>query len=223
MDSKPTCVALIPARSAPSAFRTRTSAPGRPPADRLQYFRGASERLFLAAVVVSTDSQRYAEVSRYYGAEVPFLRPVEYSGDTSPTSNGWNIRSSVWPPQPPLRRFQHPAPHQSLPPGRNHSAGLVRVLRGNRGGFPAGRRKMQPASGEDVGGARVAACCRCCRSALPTSPGTAAIPLAAEVYVQNASSGDGLVRGWCSRRTIAGNVLMPFLTRDARDSTSTSL
>jgi CMP-N,N'-diacetyllegionaminic acid synthase len=37
-----------------------------------------------ADVVVSTDSQRYVDMARYYGAEVPFLRPAEYAGDLSP-------------------------------------------------------------------------------------------------------------------------------------------
>jgi N-acylneuraminate cytidylyltransferase len=35
-------------------------------------------------VVVSTDSEEIAEIARYYGAEVPFLRPAEYATATSP-------------------------------------------------------------------------------------------------------------------------------------------
>jgi N-acylneuraminate cytidylyltransferase len=35
-------------------------------------------------VVVSTDSVEVADLCRFYGAEVPFLRPVEYAGDQSP-------------------------------------------------------------------------------------------------------------------------------------------
>jgi N-acylneuraminate cytidylyltransferase len=35
-------------------------------------------------VVVSTDSERYADIARHYGAEVPFLRPAHLAGDTSP-------------------------------------------------------------------------------------------------------------------------------------------
>jgi CMP-N-acetylneuraminic acid synthetase len=31
--------------------------------------------------VVSTDSEKYAKIAREYGAEVPFLRPAEISGD----------------------------------------------------------------------------------------------------------------------------------------------
>ena len=37
-----------------------------------------------SAIVVSTDSERYAAISRKYGAEVPFLRPVEMADDHSP-------------------------------------------------------------------------------------------------------------------------------------------
>ena len=35
-------------------------------------------------VVVSTDSEEIAEVARWYGADVPFLRPPEYASSTSP-------------------------------------------------------------------------------------------------------------------------------------------
>jgi CMP-N,N'-diacetyllegionaminic acid synthase len=35
-------------------------------------------------VVVSTDSEEIASISRHYGAEVPFLRPAPLAGDTSP-------------------------------------------------------------------------------------------------------------------------------------------
>jgi CMP-N,N'-diacetyllegionaminic acid synthase len=36
------------------------------------------------SVIVSTDSEETAAIARYYGAEVPFLRPAEFAGDTSP-------------------------------------------------------------------------------------------------------------------------------------------
>jgi CMP-N-acetylneuraminic acid synthetase len=35
-------------------------------------------------IVVSTDSERIAQVARWYGADVPFLRPEEYASSTSP-------------------------------------------------------------------------------------------------------------------------------------------
>lgn len=34
--------------------------------------------------IVSTDSEEYAEIARFYGAEVPFLRPPELARDDSP-------------------------------------------------------------------------------------------------------------------------------------------
>lgn len=34
-------------------------------------------------IIVSTDSEEYAKIARYYGAETPFLRPAEISGDNS--------------------------------------------------------------------------------------------------------------------------------------------
>ena len=40
---------------------------------------------YIDSVVVTTDSEKIAEVSRQYGARVPFLRPAEYAQDTSTT------------------------------------------------------------------------------------------------------------------------------------------
>ena len=34
--------------------------------------------------MVSTDSAEIATIARHYGAEVPFLRPAQFAGDTSP-------------------------------------------------------------------------------------------------------------------------------------------
>ena len=41
----------------------------------------------IGQVIVSTNSQHYAEISMYYGAEVPFLRPSKFSQDTSEDSD----------------------------------------------------------------------------------------------------------------------------------------
>lgn len=35
-------------------------------------------------VIVSTDSEHYADIARHYGADVPFLRPQQLAGDVSP-------------------------------------------------------------------------------------------------------------------------------------------
>ncbi|MBQ8167492.1 MAG: acylneuraminate cytidylyltransferase family protein, partial [Lachnospiraceae bacterium] len=36
---------------------------------------------YINRVIVSTDSEKYADISRRYGAEVPFIRPAEYATD----------------------------------------------------------------------------------------------------------------------------------------------
>ncbi len=38
----------------------------------------------VSRILVSTDSEEYAKIARYYGAETPFLRPAEYAADNSP-------------------------------------------------------------------------------------------------------------------------------------------
>lgn len=40
---------------------------------------------YIDSVVVTTDSEKIAEVAKQYGARVPFLRPAEYAQDTSTT------------------------------------------------------------------------------------------------------------------------------------------
>lgn len=36
---------------------------------------------YITRVIVSTDSEKYADIARKYGAEIPFLRPEEYATD----------------------------------------------------------------------------------------------------------------------------------------------
>jgi len=43
----------------------------------------AKKAVVLDKVIVSTDSQKYADIAMYYGADVPFLRPPELATDTS--------------------------------------------------------------------------------------------------------------------------------------------
>lgn len=85
MSSKtPSIVALIPARSGSKRVLDKNIRPlaGHPV---IAYtICAARQSEIFVDVIVSTDSDHYAEVSRTYGAEVPFLRPVEMSGDSSP-------------------------------------------------------------------------------------------------------------------------------------------
>lgn len=46
--------------------------------------RAAIDSKVFDSVICATDSKEYAEIAKYYGADVPFLRPKAISGDKSP-------------------------------------------------------------------------------------------------------------------------------------------
>ena len=46
-------------------------------------------------VLISTDSEEYAEIGRQYGAEAPFLRPAELAGDKS-TDRDFMLHAMLW-------------------------------------------------------------------------------------------------------------------------------
>ena len=76
-------VAFIPARSGSKRVLNKNIKPlaGHP---LLAYTVSAAINSgVFDAVVCATDSELYADVARYYGAEVPVLRPAEISGDKS--------------------------------------------------------------------------------------------------------------------------------------------
>lgn len=84
MDAQPSAVAFIPARSGSKRL----------PHKNIRLLAGhpvvaysicaARASGVFDAVIVSTDSEIYADIARHYGAEAPFLRPAEISGDRSP-------------------------------------------------------------------------------------------------------------------------------------------
>jgi CMP-N,N'-diacetyllegionaminic acid synthase len=77
-------VAFIPARSGSKRVPNKNVKPlaGHP---MLAYtVRAAIDSEVFDAVICATDSPFYADIARHYGAEVPFLRSAEISGDTSP-------------------------------------------------------------------------------------------------------------------------------------------
>lgn len=84
-------VAFIPARSGSKRVPNKNikSLAGHPV---LAYtVRAAIDSGLFDSVICATDSELYADVARHYGAEVPFLRPTEISGDKSP-----DIEWIVW-------------------------------------------------------------------------------------------------------------------------------
>ncbi len=80
----PTAVAFVPARSGSERVPGKNVRPlaGHP---LLAYaIETALQSGVFQRVVVSTDSEAIAEVARWYGADVPFLRPDEYATSVSP-------------------------------------------------------------------------------------------------------------------------------------------
>src|SRR3989344_1952415 len=43
----------------------------------------AKRSKYLSRLILSTDSEKYAEIGRGFGAEAPFFRPAEISGDSA--------------------------------------------------------------------------------------------------------------------------------------------
>jgi CMP-N,N'-diacetyllegionaminic acid synthase len=80
----PSIVGLIPARAGSKRVKNKNIKPlgGHPV---IAYtIAAARESGIFGDVIVSTDSEPFAEIARHYGASVPFLRPDEYAGDRSP-------------------------------------------------------------------------------------------------------------------------------------------
>jgi N-acylneuraminate cytidylyltransferase len=84
MASRTTAVALVPARAGSKRVVDKNIARlGGHPLIAYTIAAARASGIF-DAIVVSTDSTRYAEIARHYGAEVPGLRPAEFAGDMSP-------------------------------------------------------------------------------------------------------------------------------------------
>jgi CMP-N,N'-diacetyllegionaminic acid synthase len=77
-------VALIPARSGSERVPQKNVRPldGHP---LIAYAIATAQQAgVFERVICSTDSEEIAEIARWYGAEVPFLRPAQYATSTSP-------------------------------------------------------------------------------------------------------------------------------------------
>ena len=84
MEKEPKIVAVIPARGGSKGIPLKNiqDLGGKP---LISYtIEAALRSKTLNRVIVSTDDVRIAEISRFYGAEVPFLRPVELASDDTP-------------------------------------------------------------------------------------------------------------------------------------------
>lgn len=233
----PTAVALVPARQGSRRVPGKNVRVlgGHP---LLAYtIAAARDSGLFDAVIVSTDSEEVAAIARHYGAEAPVLRPAAYATDTSPDiewlahlletlgaeGRAWDAFALLRPTSPfrtadTIRRawttFTGETGVDSLravEPCAQHP-GKMWVLRGRRMSplLPFTTPKAAGEAGE--GGFD-----------LPWhSTPYQALPA---VHVQNASLEIAWTRVVLEQRTIAGEVIVPFVTgahegfdiNDARD------
>jgi CMP-N,N'-diacetyllegionaminic acid synthase len=211
--SQPSIVALIPARSGSK----------RVPGKNVRQLGGhpviaytiaaAHDSGIFADVIVSTDDEQYAAIARHYGASVPFMRPSELAGDGSPDIE-WvehvlcRLRDSG-------RTFDCFSLLRPTSPFRLAST-IQRAWREFRGEVGVDslraveRCRQHPGKMWIVRGRRM-------MPLLPFGPAsqpwhssqTQTLP---EVWVQNASLEIAQTRLVFDGRTIAGQVIVPFLT-----------
>ena len=212
---QPTIVGLIPARAGSKRVPDKNikSLAGHPV---MAYtIAAAVESKVFSDVIVSTDSEQYADIARYYGAEVPFLRPFKFAGDVSPdiewlaytlgelekSSRQYDCFSILRPTSPfrlpeTIRRAWKAFLAQegvdslrAVERCRQHP-GKMWVIRGNRmlPLLPLGPPEQPWHSSQ--------------YQSLP------------EVYVQNASLEIAWTRVALQERTIAGSVIVPFFTKE---------
>ena len=211
--AEPTIVGLIPARAGSKRVPKKNvrRLAGHPV---IAYtIAAALQSGVFQSVIVSTDSEEFAEIARYYGAEVPFLRPAEFATDTSPDVE-WieytlgRLRDegrgpdcfSILRPTSPFRK----------PETIRRAWDAFRSQEGVDSLRAVEKCKQHPGKMWIVRGERM-------YPLLPFGPAeqpwhSSQYPSLPLVYVQNASLEIAWSRVIFEGRTIAGNVLMPFFT-----------
>ena len=77
-------IALIPARSGSERIKNKNIVLLNNHPLIAYAINSAKKSKIFDSVIVSTDSGYYAKIAKYYGADVPFLRPKKFSKSTSP-------------------------------------------------------------------------------------------------------------------------------------------
>jgi CMP-N-acetylneuraminic acid synthetase len=210
---QPTIVALIPARAGSKRVPDKNIRPLAGHPVMAYTIAAALDSGIFADVIVSTDSEHYAEIAGYYGAEVPFLRPLELAGDVSPDIEWLEYT---------LKRLREE--------GRNYDCfSILRPTSPFR--LPETIRRAWQAflAEEGVDSLRAVEKCQQHPGKMWVVRGKRMMPLLPlspeeqpwhssqyqtlpEVYIQNASLEIAWTRIVFEQRTIAGTVLKPFLT-----------
>lgn len=209
----PSAVAFVPARSGSKRVPDKNvrRLAGHP---LLAYaIAGARDSGLFSAVVCSTDSEVYADIARHYGAEVPCLRPAAMAGDLSPdvewvehmlgvlASGGRRFDCfSILRPTSPFRRAETVRRAWEV----FGAASGVHSLRAVE------KVAQHPGKMWVIRGGRLL-------PLIPFSPAdrpwhSAQYQALPEVFVQNASLEIAWTRVVAETGTIAGSVIVPFLT-----------
>ena len=213
MIATPSVVALIPARSGSKRVPGKNIRRLGPHPALAYTIAAAIDSGIFADVIVSTDDEQYAAIARHYGASVPFLRPAEFAGDVSPDIE-W-IESTLLRLGGEGRSFDcfsllRPTSPFRLPPTIRRAWTEFCAETGVDSLRAVERCRQHPGKMWIVRGRRMV-------PLLPLGPAeqpwhssqTLTLP---EVYVQNASLEIAWTRVVFEGRTIAGQVVMPFLT-----------
>lgn len=210
-----TIVALIPARSGSKRVPDKNirSLAGHP---LIAYsIAAALQSGIFADVIVSTDSERYAEIAAYYGADIPFLRPPDLAGDVSPDIE-W-LQYTLKRLQAKGRTYDcfsilRPTSPFRLPETIQRAWRIFAEQTGVDSLRAVEKCQQHPGKMWVVRGSRML-------PLLPLGPPeqpwhSSQYPSLPEVYVQNASLEIARTNVVFESKTIAGNVLVPFFTKD---------
>jgi N-acylneuraminate cytidylyltransferase len=208
-------VALVPARAGSKRVPDKNIRPlsGHPV---IAYtIAAALDSKIFTDVIVSTDSELYAEIVKYYGAEVPFLRPPELAGDQSPDIE-W-LEYTLDRLQTAGRKYDcfsilRPTSPFRLPDTIQRAWDEFSAQTGVDSLRAVEKCTQHPGKMWVVRGKRM-------MPLLPLGPvgqpwHSSQYPSLPEIYVQNASLEIAWSRIVFEDRTIAGNVVMPFFTFD---------
>jgi N-acylneuraminate cytidylyltransferase len=213
-EKEPSIVALIPARAGSKRVPNKNIRPlaGHP---LIAYtISAALQSEIFQDVIFSTDSSYYRDIARYYGAEVPFLRPSKYAGDLSPDIE-W-VEHTLKRLQDEERTYDcfsilRPTSPFRLPKTIQRAWRAFLAEKGVDSLRAVEKCRQHPGKMWIVRGTRM-------MPLLPLGPPqqpwySSQYQSLPEVYVQNASLEIAWSRVAFEGRTIAGNVLMPFFTK----------
>jgi N-acylneuraminate cytidylyltransferase len=208
-------VALIPARAGSKRVPDKNIRPlAGHPVIAYSIAAALGSEIF-ADVVVSTDSEHYAEIVKYYGAEVPFLRPEPLAGDQSPDIE-W-LAYTLNRLQETGRRYDcfsilRPTSPFRLPETIQRAWGEFSAQSGVDSLRAVEKCSQHPGKMWVVRGDRMTPLLPLGSPEQPWH--SSQYPALPEIHVQNASLEIAWSRVVFEEGTIAGNVVMPFFTVD---------